>query len=266
MKSDKAKIIAVAGKGGTGKTVIASLILKFLAEYGAERALAIDADPASCLPSTLGVKVNKTIGDIREEIASPSQVFFSEDMPTDMLIEYKIDEITVNTPQFSLLAMGRSEGIGCYCLINDMLRHFIDTLSARFTTILIDCEAGLEHLSRRTTRDVDTMLVVSDPTKRGIDTALAIKNLAEKLHIHFQHIYLVLNKVTEDEEVRTALLDMVKDSGLTLIGTVPEDENIRAYDLVGTPIIELPDDSKAVVAVKAIFEKVMDKNHEIPQD
>ena len=258
MKRDKANIIAVAGKGGTGKTVIASLILKFLAEYGAERALAIDADPATCLPSTLGVKVNKTIGDVREEIASPSQVFFSEDMPTDMLIEYKIDDIIVNTPRFSLLAMGRSEGIGCYCLINDMLRHFIDTLSARFTTIVIDCEAGLEHLSRRTTRDVDTMLVVSDPTKRGIDTALAIKNLAEKLHIHFQHIYLVLNKVTEDEVVKTALLDMVKDSGLTLIGTVPEDENIRAYDLIGTPIIALPDDSKAVVAAKAIFEEIME--------
>ena len=266
MKRDKANIIAVAGKGGTGKTVIASLILKFLAEYGAERALAIDADPATCLPSTLGVKVNKTIGDVREEIASPSQVFFSEDMPTDMLIEYKIDEIIVNTPQFSLLAMGRSEGIGCYCLINDMLRHFIDKLSARFTTIVIDCEAGLEHLSRRTTRDVDTMLVVSDPTKRGIDTALAIKNLAEKLHIHFQHIYLVLNKVTEDEAVKAALLDMVKDSGLTLIGTVPEDENIRAYDLVGTPIISLPDDSKAVVAVKPIFEKIIDKNHESSPD
>jgi len=266
MKRDKANIIAVAGKGGTGKTVIASLILKFLAEYGAERALAIDADPATCLPSTLGVKVDKTIGDVREEIASPSQVFFSEDMPTDMLIEYKIDEIIVNTPQFSVLAMGRSEGIGCYCLINDMLRHFIDKLSARFTTIVIDCEAGLEHLSRRTTRDVDTMLVVSDPTKRGIDTALAIKNLAEELHIHFRHIYLVLNKVTEDEAVKAALLDMVKDSGLTLIGTVPEDENIRAYDLIGTPIIELPDDSNAVVAAKAIFEKIIDKNNESAPD
>jgi len=254
--TQKANIIAVAGKGGTGKTVIASLILKFLAENGMGRVLAIDADPATCLPSTLGVKVKRTIGDVREEIASPSGVFFSEHMPTDMLIEYKIEEIMVNTPRFSVLAMGRSEGPGCYCLINDMLRHFIDKLSSRFPTILIDCEAGLEHLSRRTTRDVDTMLVISDPTKRGIDTALAIKNLAEKLQINFRHIYLVLNKVTEDEEVKSFLDEMVKNSGLTLIGTVPEDENIRAYDLVGKPIIELPDDSKAVVAVKEIFEKV----------
>ena len=256
MMKQKANVIAVAGKGGTGKTVIASLILKFLAENGAGRVLAIDADPATCLPSTLGVKVNKTIGDVREEIASPSQVFFSEDMPTDMLIEYKIEEILVNTPRFSVLAMGHSEGIGCYCLVNDMLRHFIDKLSSRFSTILIDCEAGLEHLSRRTTRDVDTMLVVSDSTKRGIDTASSIKNLAEKLHINFRDIYLLLNKVTEDEKVKELLLEMVKTSRLTLLGTVPEDENIRAYDLIGKPILELPDDSKAVVAMKEIFEKI----------
>jgi len=253
--NQKANIIAVAGKGGTGKTVIASLLLKFLTENGMGRVLAIDADPATCLPSTLGVKIEKTIGDIREEIASPSQVFFSEHMPTDMLIEYKIEEIMVNTPRFSILAMGRSEGPGCYCLINDMLRHFIDKLSARFSIILIDCEAGLEHLSRRTTRDVDTMLLVSDPTKRGIDTAANIKNLAEKLQIDFRHIYLVLNKVTEDEAVKNALDEMVKNSGITLVGTVPEDENISAFDLVGKPITELPDDSKAVVAVKEIFER-----------
>ena len=257
-----AHIIAVAGKGGTGKTVIASLLLKFLSENGAGgRVLAIDADPAASLPSTLGVKVNKTLGDVREEIASPSGVFFSEDMPTDMLIEYKIDEILVNTARFSVLVMGRSEGPGCYCLINDMLRHFIDKLSSRFGTILIDCEAGLEHLSRRTTRGVDTMLVVSDPTKRGIDTASTIKNIAEKLHIDFGQIYLVLNKMTEDENVKAALAGLVKNSGLTLVGTVPEDENIRAFDLIGTPILELPDDSKAVVAVKEIFDKVCKGNN-----
>jgi CO dehydrogenase maturation factor len=208
------------------------------------------------MPSALGVTVQKTIGDVREEIASPSQVYFSEEMPTDMLIEYKIEEIMVNTPRFSILAMGHSEGPGCYCLINDMLRHFIDKLSSRFSTILIDCEAGLEHLSRRTTRDVDTLLVVSDATKRGIDTASAIKNLAEKLQINVRHVYLVVNKVTEAEDVQRVLPGLVKNSGLEFVGIVPEDENIRAYDLVGKPIVDLPEDSKAVVAVKEIFEKV----------
>jgi len=252
----RGRIIAVAGKGGTGKTVIASLLLKFLTEHDQGRVLAIDADPATCLPSTVGVTVKKTIGDVRDEIASPSQVFFSEEMPTDMLIEYKIEEIMVNTPRFSVLAMGHSEGPGCYCLINDMLRHFIDKLSSRFSTILIDCEAGLEHLSRRTTRDVDTLLVISDPTKRGIDTAASIKNLAEKLQINVQRIYLVVNKVTEDADVQRVLPEMIKESGLELVGMVPEDEHIRAYDLVGKPIVDLPEDSKAVQAVKEIFERV----------
>ncbi len=248
----------MAGKGGTGKTVITSLLLRFLAEDG-ERVLAIDADPATSLPGTLGIKIKRTIGDVREEIASPSSVFFSEDMPTDMLIEYRIDEITVKTPRFSLLAMGRSEGPGCYCLVNDMLRHFIDRLSSRYSTILIDCEAGLEHLSRRTTQDVDTMLVVSDATKRGIDTAISIADLAACLHINFGQILLVLNKVTE--EVRPMLDDMVKASDLTLIGMVPEDENIRAFDLEGKPLLELPEDSKAVVAVRAIYDKLMGGSH-----
>ncbi|MHC1610758.1 MAG: ATP-binding protein [Candidatus Methanospirareceae archaeon] len=253
---ERDRIIAVAGKGGTGKTVIASLLLKFLAENGRGRVLAIDADPATCLPRTLGVTVEKTIGDVRDEIASPSQVFFSEEMPTDMLIEYKIEEIMVNTPLFSILAMGHSEGPGCYCLINDMLRHFIDKLTSRFSTILIDCEAGLEHLSRRTTRDVDTLLVVSDPTRRGIDTASAIKDLAERLQINVRQVYLVLNRVTGDEDVQRLLPELVEESGLELVGMVPEDENIRRYDLVGKPIVELPGYSKAVVAVREIFEKV----------
>jgi CO dehydrogenase maturation factor len=105
------------------------------------------------------------------------------------------------------------------------------------------------------------MIVVSDPTKRGIDTASTIKNIAEKLHIDFGQIYLVLNKMTEDEKVKAALAGLVKDSGLTLVGTVPEDENIRAFDLVGTPILKLPEDSKAVVAVKEIFDKVCKGNN-----
>jgi CO dehydrogenase maturation factor len=257
-KEKKGLIIAVAGKGGTGKTVIAALILKFLTANGRGRVLAIDADPATSLPSALGVRVQKTIGDLREEIASPSQVAYSASMPSDLLIEYKLDEILVKTPRFSVLAMGRPEGPGCYCLVNDMLRHFIDKLASRFSTIVIDCEAGLEHLSRRTTRDVDLLLVVSDPTKRGIDTAAAINRLAEQLQINVQRIYLVVNKVTEDEAVQRVLPELVRSSGLELAGLVPEDEQIRAYDLIGTPILELPADSKAVVAMKGICDKILE--------
>lgn len=239
----KGEIIAVTGKGGTGKTLISTLLIKFLSER--ERILAIDADPATSLPSALGVRVQKTLGDVREEIAAPSRIP-GADLPIDVLLEHKIDEIMVRTPRFSLIAMGRSEGPGCYCLINDMLRHFIDKLSGRFSKVVVDCEAGLEHLSRRTVRDVSTLLVVSDPTIRGLETAKSIKNIAEKLQIKFDRICLVLNKVTSELD---ALEGKIKDTGLELVGTIPEDEVVKEFDFVGKPLIELPDDSKAVAAV-----------------
>ncbi|MHC1569673.1 MAG: ATP-binding protein, partial [Candidatus Syntropharchaeales archaeon] len=182
----KGRIIAITGKGGTGKTVVSTLFVRFLSEQDVP--LAIDADPASSLPAALGIEVNRTIGDLREEIAQPSAIPFDQSMPTDMMLERKIGELLVNTPDFSILTMGRSEGPGCYCLINDILRHAIDRFSKRFATVVIDCEAGLEHLSRRTMRDVDTLIVVSDPTMRGIKTAGVIREISDKLEISFGKI------------------------------------------------------------------------------
>ncbi len=258
---EKSNIIAVTGKGGTGKTVVSALIIRTLSGYSSGkklvdgRILAIDADPATSLPTALGVKVRKTLGDVREEIASPSAIVFDENLPMDTLIDYKIKDIMINTPYFSLLAMGRSEGPGCYCLVNDMLRHFIDKLSRRFSIVIVDCEAGLEHLSRRTVRNVDTMFIVSDPTRRGIETAETIRNIAEKLEIKFNNIYLILNKISEGEN--EGLEKRIRESGLELIGKIPEDEKVKEYDLIGRPIIELPDDSKAVTSVEKIVNEIL---------
>ncbi|MCW7075019.1 MAG: AAA family ATPase [Candidatus Methanospirare jalkutatii] len=252
-----AHIIAVAGKGGVGKTVISALLLRFLIEdedIRRDGVLVIDADPAVSLPFALGLEVKKTIGDIREEIAEPSGIIFDERMPIDMLLEYKINEIMVKRPYFSLIAMGRPEGVGCYCLVNDMLRHFIGKLSSRFGTILIDCEAGLEHLSRRTTQDVDTMLVVSDFTKRGFKTAAAIKSLAESLHIEFKRIFLVINKVPASANVHFEEIERL--TGMPIAGVVPEDEIVSKFDYEGKPIFLLPENSKAVLAVRKIFERI----------
>ncbi|MHC1584913.1 MAG: ATP-binding protein [Candidatus Syntropharchaeia archaeon] len=245
--------IAVTGKGGTGKTVISAMLIKFLSE--SKKVLAIDADPASSLPLALGVKIKRTIGDIREEIAAPSRIPFYESVPIDMMLDQKIGEILVKTPTFSLLAMGRSEGPGCYCLINDILRHAIDKFSSKFEAIVIDCEAGLEHLSRRTMRNIDVMLIVSDPTVRGIKTAETIKNISNSLEIGFSHIYLVLNKVTDELEFFN---EMIEKTGIELIGVVPEDENIHRHDLIGRPITDLPDDSPSVIAVRKIFNRLLD--------
>ncbi|MHC1573221.1 MAG: ATP-binding protein [Candidatus Syntropharchaeales archaeon] len=248
----KGRIIAITGKGGTGKTVVSTLFVRFLSEQDVP--LAIDADPASSLPAALGIEVNRTIGDLREEIAQPSAIPFDQSMPTDMMLERKIGELLVNTPDFSILTMGRSEGPGCYCLINDILRHAIDRFSKRFATVVIDCEAGLEHLSRRTMRDVDTLIVVSDPTMRGIKTAGVIREISDKLEISFGKIYLILNKA--DDEERAFFEDKIKEVGVELIGVVPQDANVKAFDKIGKPLIYLPDDSPAVVAVRDIVERL----------
>ncbi|MCW7076363.1 MAG: AAA family ATPase [Candidatus Syntrophoarchaeum sp.] len=250
--ADKGRIIAITGKGGTGKTVVSTLFVRFLSEQDVP--LAIDADPASSLPAALGIEVNRTIGDLREEIAQPSAIPFDQSMPTDMMLERKIGELLVNTPDFSILTMGRSEGPGCYCLINDILRHAIDRFSKRFATVVIDCEAGLEHLSRRTMRDVDTLIVVSDPTMRGIKTAGVIREISDKLEISFGKIYLILNKA--DDEERAFFEDKIKEVGVELIGVVPQDANVKAFDKIGKPLIDLPDDSPAVVAVRDIVERL----------
>ncbi len=247
-------VIAIAGKGGVGKTVISALMLRCFVENDEIRekgVLVIDADPSVSLPFALGLEVKRTIGDLREKISS------GYEGPVDVLIENEISDIIVRTHLFSLIAMGRPEGPGCYCLVNDMLRHFIARLSSRFGTILIDCEAGLEHLSRRTTQDVDVMIVVSDVTKRGLMTAAAIKNLSEHIHINFRHAFLVINKVPDAHPVHIEEAERI--TGMRVAGIVPEDHIVQSFDREGKPIFEIPDESKAVIAVRIIADFVISK-------
>ena len=249
-------IIAVSGKGGTGKTLVASTLVKILSKTGKDL-LAIDADPDSNLPEALGVEVDKTVGDIREELKSDTT---SGKIPKEMnkwdILDYKIMESVVETPDFDLLVMGRPEGSGCYCAVNNMLRRLIETLSSNYDIIIIDTEAGLEHLSRRTTQNVDIMLVITDKSKRGILTAKRIGDLAEELDITFQKLYLILNRVNEknEEEVKKK----VNEINVELIGTIYEDEDVARYDIEGKPLIDLPDDSNTVMAISKIIEKIMD--------
>lgn len=249
-------IIAVSGKGGTGKTLVASTLVKLLSKTGKDL-LAIDADPDSNLPEALGVEVDKTVGDIREELKSDTA---TGRIPKEMnkwdILDYKIMESVVETPDFDLLVMGRPEGSGCYCAVNNMLRRLIETLSSNYDIIIIDTEAGLEHLSRRTTQNVDIMLVVTDKSKRGILTAQRIGDLAEELDITFKKLYLILNRVNENNEEE--IKKKVNEINVELIGTIYEDEDVASYDIEGKPLIDLPDDSNTVMAISKIIEKIMD--------
>ncbi|MFH1788675.1 MAG: AAA family ATPase [Candidatus Altiarchaeota archaeon] len=240
------KVIAVSGKGGVGKTLVAALLVKELVERKQGSVLAIDADPDANLAGALGVKVEKTIGDIREEISGglPANV------EKKTYLESKAFEITVESGGFDLISMGRPEGSGCYCALNHMLREVIDTTTKAYDYTVIDAEAGLEHLSRRTTQNVDTMLVVTDASQRGLETAKRIKELAGELDIKFSEFALVLNRVKDEN--RKQLKEKAGMLDVKVIAEIPEDENVSEYDLAGKPLSGLPMDSPARAAVREL--------------
>jgi CO dehydrogenase maturation factor len=250
-------IIAVSGKGGTGKTLVSSILVKLLSKTGKDL-LVIDADPDSNIPESLGIDVNKSVGDVREDLKKDVN---EGNIPKGMnkwdILDYKIMESIVETPDFDLLMMGRPEGSGCYCAVNNMLRKIIENISSNYDFIVIDTEAGLEHLSRRTTQSVDTMLVISDSSKRGLHTASRVGKLSKELEISFDHIYLILNRVKDGTEEE--ILEKAKETGLEIIGLIHDDEIISKFDLEGTPLINLPDGCEPVEVIKGIIDKLDDK-------
>jgi CO dehydrogenase maturation factor len=248
-------IIAISGKGGTGKTLLSSLLIRALSEEGKD-VLAIDADPDSNLPEALGVDVIKTVGDVREELKiDTAQGNIPKEMNKWDILDYKIMEAVIETPGFDLLVMGRPEGSGCYCAVNNILRKIIETLSKNYDYIVIDTEAGLEHLSRRTTQNVDTMLVVTDKSKRGMLTAQRIGELANELDIKFNDIFLVVNRITPENE--NLILKKAEDTDIEIIGTIYEDSQVAEYDVEGIPLINLSNDSASVKAVSNIVSRIL---------
>jgi CO dehydrogenase maturation factor len=211
--------------------------------------LAVDADPNSNLDARLGMHVEQTIGDLREDLLKehfPAGVAKSE------LIEYQIRLALVEGDTFDLIAMGRPEGPGCYCYINNVLRDVLDRLSINYDYVVIDNEAGMEHLSRRTTRDVDVLFIMSDVTVLGIVTASRIKKLSEGLNLVVGKTYLVLNEV--ENAIPEGIKDQIRQQELDLIGAIPKDALVGEYALEGKSLFELPGDSAAFKAVSAIAE------------
>lgn len=247
-------IIAVSGKGGTGKTLVSSILVKLLSKTGKDL-LVIDADPDSNIPESLGIDVDKSVGDVREDLKKDvNQGNIPHGMNKWDILDYKIMESIVETPDFDLLMMGRPEGSGCYCAVNNMLRKIIENISSNYDYIVIDTEAGLEHLSRRTTQSVDIMLVVSDSSKRGLHTASRVGKLSKELEISFEQIYLILNRVKEGYEEE--LSAKAKETGLDIIGLIHDDKIISEFDLEGRPLMELPEDSEPVNVIKKIIDNL----------
>jgi len=247
------KIIAVAGKGGTGKTTLCGMIVKHLASREKGQVLAVDADPNSNLNEVLGVPAPTTLGDIREEVLKTTT---GENAPGGMTkqeyMDFMFGDALREEDDFDLLVMGRTQGEGCYCFINGILRTQIDKYSATYSHIVIDNEAGLEHISRRTPPTVDTLILVSDCSRRGIQAAGRAAILVEDLKLKPDTLKLVVNRVPESG-LAEGIKDEIKAQNLDLLGTIPQDETVYRYDSEGKPIVDIPDDSPIKIAVKALI-------------
>jgi CO dehydrogenase maturation factor len=257
--------IALAGKGGVGKTTIAAMVIKYLAQSQNGAILAIDADPSSNLNMVLGLELEWTVGDIREDMLEQvrsSVVAGGAAMGTlpggaskREYLDYQVRTSISEGNQFDLIAMGRSEGPGCYCAVNHNLREVIDSLGRNYRYIVIDNEAGMEHLSRRTTRDVDHLLVVSDPTQRGIVAAERIAALRNELDINVENAYLILNRAPA--EIPAPLQERIAALDIPLLGVIPADTEITDFDFSGRPLVELAENSPVYQAIAEIMREII---------
>lgn len=248
------RTIAMAGKGGTGKTTIAGLLVRFLLNRGIRPVLAVDADANANLNEVLGVEVTATVGEAREGM--------KEGVPTgmtrDLYMEYKIEEALVESEGYDLIVMGRPEGSGCYCHANTLLSKYMERLCDNYEVVVMDNEAGMEHISRLVARRLDTLLIVSDSTQRGLQAARRIRDLVLELKVEVGRIFVIINRV--HGSLPEAVKETVTEAGLTLAGCVPEDEAVFRYDAQGRPTIELPEDAPAILALDAIFETIIEND------
>ena len=249
------KTIAIVGKGGTGKTTVAALFIKLLSQKGL--VLAVDADPSTNLNQALGLSVDdsRTVGRIREEMAEDvSKGRFSPVVSKQEYLFSKIIESLVESKGFDLLSMGRPEGPGCYCASNAFLRSSLEKLvqDYKYNYIVMDCEAGMEHISRQTTRDVDVLLIMSDPTIRGITAAGRMKKLIEELRSNVGKVGLIINRVRG--ELSPEMNKAIDESDLQVIALISEDPQVADVEMKGRPVTELPQESPLQLKVKEIAE------------
>lgn len=251
-----AYLIAFAGKGGTGKTSIAALTIRYLLENRKGPVLAVDADSNACLNEALGIAVHTTVGRLREESldAVRSGANRPGGMSMEQLFDYQVQQSVIEAKGVDLLVMGRPEGPGCYCAANNIIRKYTDKLAETYPYVVIDNEAGMEHLSRRTTHRVDLLLIVSDPTVKGVQTAKRINELVNELQLDIDNKVLIINRIPGSDGPK--LKELAEDFGLCVGGLVPQDDTIFDFDLNGRPVFDLPQGSPALRSLSAILDSL----------
>ena len=258
--------IALAGKGGVGKTTIAGMVIKYLAQNQTGSILAIDADPSANLNMVLGLDLEWTVGDIREDMLHQVKTSLVQggaamgNLPGGVnkrdYLDYHVRSSLAEGSRFDLIAMGRGEGQGCYCAVNHNLRDVIDGMSKHYSYVVIDNEAGMEHLSRRTTRDVQHLLIVSDATQRGLVAAQRIVDIQKELEINIENAYLIVNRVPNGE-LHPELKKFVDGLGVPLLGAIPADDDLAAFEFSGKPLVDLGDESPVYQTVAGMIASIL---------
>jgi len=244
--------IALAGKGGTGKTTLAGLLIKYLVKTGKTPILAVDADSNANFNEVLGLEFDQTLGNAREEM---KKGIVPGGMTKDVFMSMKLEQAIVESEGYDLIVMGQPEGAGCYCAANTLLTGFLERLTDNYPYIVMDNEAGMEHISRLTTSNPDILLVVSDTSRRGIQAAVRINKLTKDLNIGVGKSYLIINQTKNS--IPEAVSNILNAEDLELAGMIPMDNTIYDYDLNGQPTIEMPENNQSVKAAFEIFEKII---------
>lgn len=251
----ESKIIAVCGKGGVGKTFLTAAMVKLLADRGDTKILAIDADPSFGLAPALGVKVKKTVNDIRNDLIDTIKKRRGTGDKSELLsrLDYEVFDALEESANLAVLAIGRPEDEGCYCQVNQLLKEIIEALSRNFDLVLIDGEAGVEQINRRVMQTVDDLVLITDTSAKGVNVVSAIKKLVETTRaVECRRVGLVINRVENRKEVDRILGDVSVD----LLGWIPEDDMVREYDFNNKPITDFPDTLPSIVAVRQIVKKL----------
>lgn len=247
------EVLAVTGKGGVGKTTTTAIMTKLLVQEGAPP-LVVDADPPISLAYALGVEPSKTLGLFRKRLIEDPREKRRVSGSDRHIREFIYDEVLIDAKGIPLLVLGRAEGPGCFCGINELLKFGIQSLSAKYDTTLIDCEAGIEQINRLVVNSLTTLLIVSDASIKGIRTAEYLYQVAAEYAVSGSfRVGLVMNKAKRDVG---PLEKRAEEIGLEIVGYIPEDENVAVFDLMGTPTLDLPDDSPAVIAVRDLMRRL----------
>ena len=251
-------VIAVAGKGGVGKTTLCGLLIQYLCEQKKGPILAVDADANSNLNEVLGVEVEATLGDIREEIAR-AETAKENPIPAGVskadYAEFKFNSALIEDDDFDMLVMGRTQGKGCYCFVNGLLQAQLAKLQNNYPYMVVDNEAGMEHISRGILPSMETAILVSDCSRRGVQAVGRIAELIRECEMKPSRVGLIINRAPK-AELNPGILEEIQKQGLDLIGVVPQDEAVYEYDCDGKPTVTLPEDNPMRKAAFEIFDKL----------